>query len=120
MPTPLLVLSTVAALLSLAGSEWGPETEDRPEIYIQFKETSVNGHGGCNRFFGQYSFDGNAISIGPLASTKMACSKEVMEAELAWMDMLQRARSAEASFKTLVLRDEAGTVIATLRHRDWD
>jgi heat shock protein HslJ len=109
-----------AALASLAGSEWGPETDGKPDRFIQFKESDVAGHGGCNRFGGRYTFDGGAIAIGPLFSTKMACEPEVMDAEQAWFQMIENARSAEATPRTLILKDKTGNIIATLRRRDWD
>ena len=108
-----------AALASLAGTEWGPEAGGAPEQYIQFKESHVEGHGGCNRFRGPYTFDGGAIKIGPLLSTKMACSPEVMDAEQAWFQMLEKASSAEPTIKTLTLKDDSGAVIAMLRRKDW-
>ena len=111
----------VAGLSTLAGSEWGPATETgRPERFVHFQEGQVSGHAGCNRFFGAYSFDGHAVKIGPLGSTRMMCAPEVMEAERAWLAMLQAARTAEATHKSLVLRDGAGAVLETLRRRDWD
>jgi heat shock protein HslJ len=105
-----------AALTSLAGTEWGPEAAGKPEQYIQFKQSDVAGQG----FGGRYTFDGNALRIGPLASTRMACEPEVMDAEQTWFQMLERAGAAEATPTTLVLKDGNGTVIATLRRRDWD
>jgi len=115
-----LGITLVTALASLAGSEWGPETDAKPGCFVQFKEADVAGHAGCNRFFGRYTLDGTAIKIGPLASTRMACPAEVMEAEQAWLRMLESARTAEASHKELVLKDAAGAVIATLKRRNWD
>lgn len=115
-----LTITLIAALASLAGSEWVPKTDATPERFVQFKEADVAGKAGCNRFFGRYAFDGAAIKIGPLASTRMACPAEVMEAEQAWLLMLESARSAEASGKELVLKDAAGLVIATLKRRDLD
>ncbi len=109
-----------AALASLAGSEWGPESDGKPDRYIQFRENDVAGHGGCNRFAGRYTFDGSSIKIGPLVSTKMACELEVMAAEQAWLGMLERVRKAEATPKTLVLKDQNNNTIATLRRKDWD
>lgn len=109
-----------AALLSLAGTEWGPQTDSQPERFIQFKDNDVAGSGGCNRFVGRYTFDGATIKIGPLASTRMACVPEVMDAEQRWFRMLERASTADATAATLVLKDESGTVIATLRRRDAD
>jgi len=97
-----------------------PKTDAKPERFVQFKEADIAGNAGCNRFFGRYTFDGAAIKIGPLASTRMACPAEVMEAEQAWLRMLETARSAETSGKDLVLNDTAGFVIATLKRRDLD
>ncbi len=109
-----------AALASLAGSEWAPETGGKPDRYIQFRENDVAGHGGCNRFAGRYTFDGGSIKIGPLVSTKIACEPEAMDAEQAWIGMLESARKAEATPKTLVLKDQNNTILATLRRKDWD
>lgn len=107
-----------AALASLTGSEWGPESGGMPERYIQFKESDVAGYGGCNRFAGRYTFDGSSIRIGPLVSTKMACEPEVMDAEQAWFRMLESAQKAEATLKTLVLKDQNNKIIATLQRKD--
>ena len=114
------IILAAAALTSLAGTEWGPEAAGKPEQYIQFKESDVAGQGGCNRFGGRYTFDGHALKIGPLISTRMACEPEVMDAEQAWFGMLERASAAEATPTKLVLKDGSGTVIATLRRRDGD
>ena len=114
------IILAAVALTSLAGTEWGPEADRKPEQYIQFKESDVAGHGGCNRFGGRYTFDGNALKIGPLASTRMACEPLVMDAEQAWFRMLERASAAEATPTKLVLKDDTGAVVATLRRRDWD
>lgn len=114
------VILVAATLTSLAGTEWGPKSDGKPEQYIQFKESDVAGNGGCNRFGGRYTFDSGAIEIGPLVSTKMACAPAVMDTEQAWFRMLESAQAAEASSKTLILRDKNGTIIATLSRRDWD
>ncbi len=115
-----LGVTVVAALATLAGSEWGLGSEAKSKQFVQFKEAEVSGHAGCNRFFGRYSFDGSAIKIGPLASTRMMCAPEVMAAEQAWIAMLEGARSAEASHKELVLKDGAGVIVGRLTRRDWD
>ena len=108
----------VATLISLVGSQWAPESDGNPDRYILFKENEVVGHAGCNRFFGHYTFDGNAIRIVPLATTRMACSPKVMDAEQAWLGMLQNARAAEVSPTNLVLKDENNAIIATLKRRE--
>ncbi len=95
------------------------QTASRIGSFSSGKATS-SGHGGCNRFGGRYTFHGGAIEIGPLFSTKMACAPEVMDAEQGWFHMLENARAAEATSKTLILKDAADNIIATLRRKDWD
>lgn len=37
------------------------------------KENKVSGHGGCNRYSGEYSLDADKLTLGRLLSTKMFC-----------------------------------------------
>ena len=107
----------LAALLSLAGSEWGVAGSEQ---YIQFREGRVAGHSGCNRFTGGFVQNGEALKLGPLASTKMACAPERMAQELAWFQMLDKVRGYEATHLVLKLKAADGKVIATLQRRDFD
>lgn len=106
-------------LASLAGSEWGPEGGSTLDQFVAFKDGGeVIGHGGCNRFFGSYDQNGDDLKFGPLASTKMAC--ESLDQEQAFMSALQSARQIEATHLRLILKDEDGKPVLTLRRRDWD
>ena len=106
-------------LASLAGSEWGPENAGEYEQFVAFKANGeVIGHGGCNRFFGSYTQEGNTLTFGPLASTKMACPNLKQEQE--FMSALQSARSVEATHMRLVIKGEDGAPVLSLRRRDWD
>ena len=108
-----------AALLSLAGSEWGLAVSSEP--YVQFGDGSVSGSGGCNRFAGSYTFDGSRIAISQMAVTSMACIDDgVMVREAAFLKALIAARQAEATQLTLVLKDETGAELLALQRRDWD
>jgi len=108
----------LAALLSLAGSEWG--LAGGGDQYIQFREGRAAGHSGCNRFTGSYTQQGESLKFGPLASTKMACAPERMEQERAWFRMLDQVRGFEATHLVLKLKAGDGQVIATLQRRDFD
>lgn len=49
------------------------------EVTIAFDGDQVSGSDGCNNFSGNYETgSGNKITIGPLASTRMACEPDVM------------------------------------------
>lgn len=106
-------------LSALAGSEWGPEGENADDQFVAFKtDGEVIGHGGCNRFFGTYSQEGDALTFGPLASTKMACPN--LAQEQAFLFALQSARHVEATHMRLILKGQDGLPVLTLRRRDWD
>ncbi len=50
----------------------------------------VSGSSGCNRFNGSVTVDGNALSFGPLASTRMACPGPLDAQERAFFGALER------------------------------
>jgi len=113
-------------ILPLAGSEWGTNIDGQ---FIRFDEPGrvsngaeiqgwVMGNGGCNRFRGEYSLRGSALYISPLMSTKMACSKLPQEQE--FFALLAKTKQAEITHLSLVLKDEAGNILATLKRQDWD
>jgi len=45
----------------------------KPTITFDVAEKKVNGNSSCNNFSGTVKINGNALSFGPLMSTKMAC-----------------------------------------------
>jgi len=107
-------------LASLEGSEWGPVETLSVEQFVAFKSGGdIIGHGGCNQFFGQYTQDGEVLTIGALASTKKLCP-DIMGAETAFLKKLQNTRRAEATHISLKLYDAEGTELMQLRRRDWD
>lgn len=104
------------AQMDLAGSEWGTSVERQ---FVQFgADGKITGNGGCNRFFGTYTQDGNMLKVGPLGSTKMACAN--LRQEQAFFEILNTARTIEATHTVLVLKGENNTPLLTLQRRDWD
>ncbi len=116
---------TNAQASGLAGSEWG--TEKPLEQFIKFGDDGkLNGFGGCNNMFGSYHEKKSAthttglLKIGPLASTKKACSQDVMKAEFDFITKLERVTSYQRSSHHLELKDKSSKVILRLRWRDFD
>lgn len=74
----------------------------------------VSGNGGCNRFSGSASIDGDKISFGDLASTMMACTEAAMDQEMKFHAALAAAHTfrIDAEQRKLFLSDAAGTVVA--------
>ena len=85
------------------------------EITIDFKDGQLNGNAGCNGYFASYEAAGGTITIGPVGSTRMACSEPegVMEQELDYLTALQSASAYEITGDSLRLTGADGAVIAT-------
>jgi heat shock protein HslJ len=78
--------------MPVEGTEWA--REGAPGQTLAFEDGRVHGSGGVNRFAGEYALDGDRLSLGPLAATRMAGSPEANQAELDFFAALERAASA--------------------------
>jgi heat shock protein HslJ len=89
---------TPAPSAGLVGTRWlledlgGAGVIDEASATLEFPEPGkVAGSGSCNRFFGTVSIDGDAISIRPLGTTRMACAEAVAMQEVSYIRALQSA-----------------------------
>jgi len=115
-----LVSSSVTGRLSLAAladAKWTLVSLDgqplsqaaRPPTAV-FEGTRVSGFGGCNRYFGQVvETSPGAITVGPLAGTKMACPSPAMEVEDRFLAAMSRATRYSFVGGRLVLSGDGGT-----------
>lgn len=79
------------------------------------KDGTLSGNSGCNTYTGGYKVNGDQITIGPLASTMMACSEPagVMDQEAQYLAALQSAATYQIEGNVMQLRtkDDAMAVI---------
>jgi len=70
-------------------------------ITAAFEDGQVHGSSGCNTYFGSYEVSGNAITVGTLTMTEMACLEPegCMDQEMYYLGFL-------GSGKTFKLSDE--------------
>ena len=55
------------------------------------EQGAVSGSTGCNTFSGEVAIDGNALSFGPLVTTRMACADPAANAqEEAFLSAMER------------------------------
>ena len=68
-------------LIKLKGMDSLPDLQK--DVFIQFNasDSSFKGHAGCNNMMGKYILNGNKLSIGPSAMTRMMCAPENMNVE---------------------------------------
>ena len=95
---------------SLVGREWvlnqvaGKPVPGDVRAFIRFApDGKLTGAGGCNQFFGSYTFDSGKLTIGPLGATKMMCPPEIMKVEYPYLATLTGVLKMVIDNKTLTL-----------------
>ena len=81
-------------------------------VTLEIEDTRVSGQGPCNRYFGSimHSYKGsNSIQVGPIASTKMACTH--LSAEHRYFQDLQRVSMGTVVPDGLVLMTSDQTTL---------
>ena len=123
----LLATAASARAEDLAGSEWRPSqigsaaVAPDANVFVQFKSGGeLAGHGGCNRFFGRYKIAGDAIEIGSLGATRMACPEPAMGLEARFLAALEAARTWHRDRTSLILLDAEQHEQARLQQTDAD
>ena len=74
----------------------------------------VGGSAGCNSYSGPYKLDGTSLTVGPLATTRMACDQATMDQETQFLAALQTPTKVETSGATVTLRDASGATQVVL------
>ena len=72
---------------------------------------TVNGNTACNNYRGSVERDGNKISFGMLASTRMMCEPAVSGQEIVFLEALGEARAWNRNGSQLSLLDESGAAV---------
>jgi heat shock protein HslJ len=69
------------------------------------QDGQASGFAGCNTFSGGYEVSGDTITLGPLASTQMACPDSQMAAETSYFKALEAVDTWSIQDSQLVLSD---------------
>ena len=86
------------------------------QLTAEFAEGKVNGTAGCNTYNADYTVDGDSLSIGQTASTRMFCEQPqgAMDQEAAYLGAIQSASSFELGTEQLRILDADGQVAVDL------
>jgi len=108
-PTPLE--GTYWKAIELAGKPT-PVQDPQREAHLQFEAGGrVSGSDGCNRISGPYQLNGEHVTFGPIAATRMACADST-GIETAFLVALEKADRLHISGSSLELFDAKGTRLA--------
>ena len=81
-------------------------------IYIRFEvDGSIEGHAGCNGFFGSLEQRDSGVGVGPLGATAMACPQPIMSREVSFIDAVKKMASFQSTSDSLSLLDEENDVL---------
>ncbi|MDF2734653.1 MAG: hypothetical protein K0S97_1276, partial [Chloroflexota bacterium] len=84
------------------------------ELTAVFGIASVGGSSGCNSYTGTYGTNGRFVRISRVATTRMACSDEIMAQETAFLTALEGAALVDRRDQTLLLTDLNGSIQVAL------
>jgi putative lipoprotein len=96
-------------VVSIAGSNTLP---DAPPTMAFDAGGRIGGTGGCNQYSGPYTIDGDAISIGDLASTLMLCEGDRGAQETAFLNALRAAQTWRVTEEGDLELGGASTIVA--------
>lgn len=80
-----------------------------PSMIIDLTTKRISGNGGCNRFFGTFTYEKGILSAPKMGTTLMACLAENKEAE--FLEMLGKSNKVTLTSSTLTLTN-GGKVVA--------
>jgi heat shock protein HslJ len=102
-------------LLTLDGQTLvNPSGAQQVYFVLQPRNTGVTGFSGCNRMFGRYALEGEALKFDAMGGTKMACLDAArMDLEQRYLDMFARVTRWKITDRELALLDAHGKSVAT-------
>lgn len=108
---------------SLDGTGWtigairGVSTAAGIKTEVRFADGRISGTAGCNRFSGSYAVEGNVLSVGAIAATKMMCPEPQMAQESKFLSLLGSGKLTKRFSVSgdLILTSEAGDVVLLKR-----
>jgi putative lipoprotein len=99
-------------LINLRGSALSGESGAQAHLMFQ-PDGRFSGSTGCNRVSGSYTADGEALTFGAAATTRMACKGAAMQMEDAFLRMLEAVSGWRVEGSRLHLLDGGGQTLAT-------
>ena len=114
--------ASISAITSPENTEWTlvrlgeqPVTtgnqQRSPNLKLSSADKRVSGSGGCNRFTGSYTLEGDRLKFGQLAGTMMACLQG-MEQEQAFYKALGNVVGWRITEQRLQIVDASGKLLA--------
>jgi heat shock protein HslJ len=118
--TPLTFSTASSPSVSLVGTDWDLRAVGADEsvssvvtsaTLLLADDGTASGSAGCNTFHGTYQTSGNALTFGPLATTRKLCEDDVMSLEHAYLTALGNAATYSITGTVLAIDDASGKLL---------
>lgn len=96
------------------GDEAVPGREGGAPPVLEFDGIKLSGHGGCNRFSGNFSLSGRHLTSTTLATTRKACPEQEMAFEHRYLDVLRSVTVVDVNTTRLILNPVQGRSLVFL------
>lgn len=114
-PLKILTASRWELIQPMDGSSTTVNSELRPALQLDASTQRFSGNDGCNRIMGSYQADMTSLKFGQVASTRMACSPGNEAVSRTFSDALNRTTAYRFESDYLILLDNKGDKLITLR-----
>lgn len=82
------------------------------DVTFTFDGDGISVNAGCNTMFGGIEINDGVLSVGPMASTRMACDEALMEQDAALIQFLEAGPKLELDDDVLTLIGADATITA--------
>lgn len=107
-------LATGSNMAELQASNWQLQGASGDTFTLQVAGDKVVGKGGCNRYFGAITKQGDGVlTLGPLGATQMMCIGDLAGKEWNYLQALEKVASFRIEGQQLVLSDASKTALLT-------
>lgn len=107
-------MATGSNLAQLQASTWQLQGASGDTFTLQVAGDKVAGKGGCNRYFGGITQQGDGVlTLGAMGSTRMMCMRDLAGKEMLYLQKLEKVATFKVSGQQLVLSDANKVALLT-------
>lgn len=107
-------MATGSTMAELQASTWQLQGAGGDTFTLQVAGDKVAGKGGCNRYFGAITEQGDGVlTLGAMGATRMMCMGDLAGKEMTYLQTLEKVASYQIKGKQLVLSDASKAPLLT-------
>ncbi|WP_042009972.1 META domain-containing protein [Aeromonas fluvialis] len=107
-------MATGSTMTQLQASSWQLQGASGDTFTLQVADGKVMGKGGCNRYFGGITQQGDGVlTLGAMGATRMMCSGDEINKEMEYLQKLEKVATYAIKGNQLTLSDATKAALLT-------